>query len=248
MVADMTTAGSLRGYVGYNDDTIKAMQCAETKPEGGAYDGFHLSHLTGKGYLAFTVDQGEFMERYQGIVALSGDTITQSVQHYFNQSEQIGACLKVAVSYTPANGWRAGGIMLQRMPDASITATDQETVVPFKPELIDAQEEDWARANILLQSITDAELVQPDLHSHDILLRLFHEEGVRIFETSPVINQCRCSTERVAKVLATLSEDDRTHAAENGIIKMTCEFCSQKYHFDAETLSCIDVTPPQTTH
>lgn len=243
MVADMTSGGDFRGYAGYDAEVLAAMEAAPEKPEDGVYAGFSLLHLTGKGYLAFTVDQGAFTERYQGIVALAGDTLASGVQHYFEQSEQIGASIRVAVSHDPKRGWRAGGIMLQRMPEPSLAEGAQEAgIVALRPDLAAGAEEDWARASILLQSVTPSELARADLHSHELLLRLFHEEGVRIFTPQPVTNRCRCSVERVARVLSSLPPEDLAHAATDGMIEMTCEFCSKPYRFRADTLAPVEDT------
>jgi len=246
IVADVTTAGAVRGYAGYNEDLIKAMERAAA--DKGAYDGFDLRRMMGKGYLAFTVDQGANTERYQGIVALEGDSLADSVQHYFNQSEQIGTSLKVAAAYDPKFGWRAGAIMLQRMPDPSIGVQASDHVLPFHGEATHEKEEDWNRAMVLMQSAVESELTAPDLHSHDLLVRLFHEEGVRIFTPHPVHKECRCSAERVHHILGTLSEEDREHAAVNGIIEMTCEFCSKTYRFDAGDLHLVEEDFGAKTH
>lgn len=249
IVADVTTTGAVRGYAGYSEDLIKAMEFAAKKPTDGPYEGFDLRQMTGKGYLAFTVDQGAHTDRYQGIVALTGEAITDSVAHYFDQSEQIGTSLKVAASYDPNHGWRAGAIMLQRMPDASIGNDEAaKDAIPFRPELAAEKDEDWARSSILLQSATPDELVKPELHSHDLLMRLFHEEGVRIFTPLPVTKTCRCSESRVRDILGTLSDDDRDHAAANGVIEMTCEFCNKTYRFQADTLECVAVDEQSKTH
>lgn len=241
IVADVTSAGGVRGYAGYSQDLITAMENAAKRSTKGIYEGFDLREMTGKGYLAFTVDQGANSDRYQGIVELIGLELTESIRHYFNQSEQLGTCLKVAASYDPQDGWRAGAIMLQRMPDPSIGMMPQETVVPFRPEAAQEKNEDWNRSTILLQSVTNDELVKPTLHSHELLVRLFHEEGIRIFSPQSVTKQCRCSPDRVRDVLSTLTQEDREHAAVDGHIEMTCEFCSKTYRFRPDDLTCIEV-------
>jgi len=245
IVADVTTAGAVRGYAGYNEDLLKAMEKAA---EQGAYDGFDLRQMTGKGYLAFTVDQGANTDRYQGIVELAGGSVAESVQHYFNQSEQIGTTLKVAASYDEKSGWRAGAIMLQRMPDPSAGVQQAGHILPFDADSTKGKEEDWNRSSILLQSVVADELVSPELHSHDLLVRLFHEEGVRIFDPHPVFKSCRCSEARVRQVLTTLSPEDRAHAAVDGVIEMTCEFCSKTYRFNADDLSYIECDSNAKTH
>lgn len=249
IVADVTTAGAIRAYAGYAQDLIKAMEAAEKRPTDGPYEGFDLRQMTGKGYLAFTVDQGANTDRYQGIVALTGDTLTGSVSHYFDQSEQISTTLKVNASYDANSGWRAGAIMLQRMPDASIgTDESAKDAIPFRPEQAAEKEDEWNRSSILLQSVTGDELVSPTLHSHELLMRLFHEEGVRIFTPQSVIKKCRCSPDRVRDVLGTLTPDDREHASVNGVIEMTCEFCSQTYRFNSDTMETVVVDETAKTH
>src|SRR5690606_28238769 len=84
IVADVTTAGGVRGYAGYSEDLIKAMELAARRPAEGPYEGFDLRQMTGKGYLAFTVDQGAHTERYQGIVSLTGHSVIDAVSHYFD--------------------------------------------------------------------------------------------------------------------------------------------------------------------
>lgn len=243
LVSDITSAGALRGYAGFDATIMDAMIHAEKGHEFGTYNGFDLAQMMGKGYLVFTVDQGENTERYQGIVELRGATIAKTVEHYFKQSEQIQTTVRVAVSYDAKGGWRAGGIIAQRMPDAGEHVRD---AIPINKNDIEEQQENWNRTETLLQSVRDDELTNVNLHSHELLLRLFHEEGVRIFDAQPVFKQCRCSLERVQNVLVTLSEDDREHAADkNGQIAMTCEFCSRTYKFNAVDLSYIDdETPP----
>ena len=68
--------------------------------------------------------------------------------------------------------------------------------------------------------------------------RLFHEEGVRVFEPKAVIKECRCSDERVFSVLSMMSLDDREYMENAGKISMKCEFCSHEYVFDAAELVC----------
>lgn len=244
LVSDVTSAGAVRGYAGYDHDAVAAMLTSGKAHEHGTYNGFDLAQLAGKGYLAFTVDQGENTERYQGIVELRGAALSNSVAHYFSQSEQIETTIKVAAAYDAASGWQAGGIIVQRMPDAGESI---QGAIPINRDTIEEKREDWVRTHTLLQSVRDEELTSPALHSHSLLMRLFHEEGVRIFPEQTVFKQCRCSAERVQNVLHTLSEDDREHAATNGVIAMTCEFCSRTYHFSAHDLSYIDDEPTAPT-
>ena len=144
--------------------------------------------------------------------------MVECVQHYFAQSEQIGTAIRMEVGYA-AGKWRGGAIMLQNMPE------DPKNLNP-------TQKEDWNRATILMESAKAQELLDPDLHSQALLLRLFHEEGVRVFKPQDITKGCRCDSEKVQRVLATLPKDDLEYLKDSGTIKMHCEFCSRDFILD----------------
>lgn len=218
LVSDMMSDGAIRGCATFDVDALDELEKVD-----GYYDGYSLNALMGEGHLAFTVDQGEFAERYQGIVALEGEKLQDSVSHYFEQSEQLRTSLLVA-SQKNDGKWRSGALMLQFLPD------DQDSSVVTFDEKTDAErKEDWSRSKILLQTCRDEELTDESLHVNELLRRLFHEEGVIVYDEKPVFKQCRCSLDRVQSVVDGLSDDDRAHAAQNGKIEMTCEFCSETY-------------------
>ncbi len=213
LVSDVTSAGEVRGTAGYDLDRLHAF--LKKNPNPSALD------LLGKGYLAFTVDQGDFAERYQGIVELK-DTLLDSVHHYFSQSEQIGTAIKMAVFKDENGKWRAGAIMLQHTPDHSNIPQDSKPIA-----------ENWNRAQILLETCTDEELLDVKLHDNTILYRLFHEEDVVVYTPSPITKGCRCTPDKLKGVLSLLSEEDLDHAATDGKITMTCEFCNKDFMFEA---------------
>jgi molecular chaperone Hsp33 len=224
VVADVTTQGHVRACATFSEDKISKLKKEPT-----------FEKLVGKGYLAFTVDQGEHTERYQGIVSLEGDSLLESIEHYFAQSEQIGTGLKMAVGVPLKNkktGWRAGAIMLQHLPEHGehLDKADRKTI-DFKEDS-KTMEEDWQRANILLKTCTAEEFLSPSLDGNNLLMRLFHEEGVRVFTPLAVQKKCRCSQERSESVILSLSEEELRDAAEDDkMIHMTCEFCSHTYDF-----------------
>lgn len=185
--------------------------------------------LLGKGHMAFTVDQGEHMERYQGIVELKNNSLMQSIQSYFVQSEQIRTGIKMAVAQVDGH-WRGTAIMLQDMPE--------EGGIPVAGENPDApeHEDNWRRVMMLLQTSTDEEMLSTLLSPEEMLFRLFHEEGVRVFNPKKVQKNCRCTMEKVEGVLAALSADDIAHITKDGKITMTCEFCSRHFDFDPADL------------
>ncbi|HXZ02717.1 MAG TPA: Hsp33 family molecular chaperone [Stellaceae bacterium] len=224
LVADVTSGGAVRGYAQFD-----AAKLARTAAQGGI--GGSVPRLLGAGYLAFTVDQGEHTDRYQGIVELQGASLADCVHYYFRQSEQVEAGLKVAVArIAGADGvkrWRGGSLMVQRLPPEDRTARQE------------AAEDGWRRAVILMSSSTSAELVDPALAPEALLLRLFHEDGVRVYRRHDLAARCRCSRERVETVLRMLPQDELTAMKVDGRITVTCQFCSAGYGFGEEEIHAL---------
>lgn len=216
LVADVTSEGDIRGCASFDKERLEALGEGEQS----------ITDLLGEGYIAFTVDQGDNTDRYQGIVELKGETMVECVQHYFSQSEQIDTAIMLAVGQAD-NQWRAAGLMLQHMPPEGGHEEGAGDKISSNIE-----QDDWRRAMILMQSCTDEELLSDELNSHAILLRLFHEEGIRVFEPQPLQHQCRCSQDKVMNVFKMLSEEEREEMRIDGKMILTCEFCSKKYEID----------------
>ena len=212
LVADMTGGGAIRACATFKEEDLKERKVIQNRTE-----------LLGKGYIAFTVDQGEFTDRYQGIVELKDGPLMDSVQNYFVQSEQIATGIMMAVGKVDG-AWRGCGVMVQQMPEEGGKVRDQSNV----------DEDDWRRTMVLLGSVKKEELLSSDLGAQDILFRLFHEEGVRVFDPQPLVKTCRCSPDRVRHILATMSDEDIHDITVDGTIVMTCEFCSTDYTFGPE--------------
>lgn len=221
LVSDLTSQGHMRGYCEFNQDALQQMIAEKD---------VSLPRLMGSGYLSFTVDQGENIERYQGIVELTGRKLVDCVHHYFEQSEQLQAGLKVGAGEVPKLGasrkhWRAGAIMLQRLPLEGGAKLQ-----------LDAEEQDdgWRRLMYLLGTCTTEELIDPYLTPQQLLLRLFHEDGVRVYREMPLVHQCRCSRSRIYNVLQSLSDEDLQDMQIDGKIIVTCQFCNSQYSFTPE--------------
>jgi molecular chaperone Hsp33 len=214
LVADVTSAGAMRGYAAFDAPRLPD-EAAPTLPR-----------LFGRGHLALTVDQGPDTERYQGIVALDGAGLADAALHYFAQSEQLATSVRLACA-RGADGWRAGALVLQRLPDA----------VPPPPGEPPVEPEDWRRARMLGDTVTDTELLDPGLASQDLLWRLFHEEGVRIWPTQPLAAGCRCSAERVRVALRSMTRSELVAMTIDGRIEATCQFCSESYRFDTDEVA-----------
>jgi molecular chaperone Hsp33 len=227
IVADVSTEGAVRGYAQYDRDRLAGLGGAPLAETGISPS---VPELIGSGYIAFTVDQGEHTERYQGIVDLAGTTLAECAQHYFRQSEQIQAGIKLSAARAGENGaWRAGGLMLQRVPPEG-----GYTVIA------DDVEDGWRRAMVLMSSATPAELVDPALSPRRLLFRLFHEDGVRVFETHPVEARCRCSRERIARILRSFPKADIEELRQEPVTTVTCEFCNTRYEFTPADITPLD--------
>jgi molecular chaperone Hsp33 len=224
LVADIASDGAVRGYAQFDAAKLdKAMA-------GGDVAG-SVPRLMGAGYLAFTVDQGEHTDRYQGIVELQGASLADCAHHYFRQSEQVEAGIKVAVARIRGGDgtvrWRGGSLMIQRLPPEGETLRRE------------AAEEGWRRAVILMSSSTSAELVAAELTPEQLLFRLFHEDGVRVYRRHPLLARCRCSRQRVETVLRMLPADELAEMKVDGRVTVTCQFCSAAYGFDEDALHAL---------
>ena len=186
-----------------------------------------LSELTGAGNIVITIDPGADMERYQGIVSLEGDNIAQALGHYLERSEQLKTQL-----WLVANDNLAVGMLLQKLPDSAAHAGQDEDL--------------WNRVQLLASTVTPDELLT--LAPADLLRRLFNEEDLRVFEAEPMSFRCTCSRERVRNMLRALGPDEvHDIIKEQNAVSVTCEYCNQKYRFDAvdaEQIFAADV-PPQ---
>ncbi|HEY1736851.1 MAG TPA: Hsp33 family molecular chaperone [Methylovirgula sp.] len=226
IVVDFEAPDGLRGFARFDADRL-------TESSTGA-------DLLGKGHLALTIEQGGDLSRYQGIVALEGQGLEEAAHQYFRQSEQIPTFVRLAVAEhvrgTQAQ-WRAGGLMVQFlpnspsrqiMPDLPPGDVPEGTIVPEMKE-----DDAWLEAKALVGTIEDHELVDPELSSERLLYRLFHERGVKVFETQPIHARCRCSRERISNMLKSFTPDERRDmVGDDGKIGVTCEFCSTFREFE----------------
>ncbi len=214
LLADCTDQGALRGYARVAAERLGPALAVEAEPPPKV--------LLGEGYFAFTCDQGPDMDRYQGIVAIEGETLAAMTGHYFRTSEQLRTHVHLASARTPA-GWRAAALIMERV--AGEGGVD--------PELdAEAQEEAWRTALALATTLTDAELLDDALPPERVLHRLFHAEGLALDRPRALSYGCRCSRARLAGVLAGFPAEDLDHMAEDGAITMTCEFCNLDFRFD----------------
>jgi molecular chaperone Hsp33 len=217
MVVDMTHEGGIRACARFDEEAVLKLPLATTS----------VHQILGTGYLAFTIIQNTIDDRYQGIVELNGSTLSECLHHFFRQSDQLEAGIVVfsKAENIHSSDHVAAALILQRMPVTGVTF-----------DAIEAENDAWLRSLSILGTATAQELLSADLSAKDILFRLFWEDEVRIFETRPLIAQCRCSESKVAEMLKTFSASDIQDMVQDEKISVTCEFCSQEYRFDPQTL------------
>ena len=226
LLVDFVSPGVLRGYVQFNAEALA--EALSDDPKLTAV----VPRLLGKGHLSFTVDHGEDSERTQGIVALEGATLTDCAHNYFRESEQVQTAIRLAAAPVDDGGggqiWRAGGLMVQRLPegDPALLAKGLE----FASE---EYEDAWRRAVTLLATAQDKELTDPELSADELLYRLYHEDGIRVFRPVDLRFGCRCSADRAEWVLRSLSSESLKDMTVDGQLIVTCEFCSSAYPFEA---------------
>ncbi|AJQ97743.1 Hsp33 family molecular chaperone HslO [Gynuella sunshinyii] len=176
--------------------------------------------ILGSGQLTITFDPVKG-NRYQGIVSLNdGENLADVLQQYFTQSEQLDTRIWLA-----CDGQNASGLLLQRLPGNQHHDRDEDDDI-------------WNRVTHLAGTIKTDELL--NLNNDVILHRLFHEEQVRLFESEDLCFKCGCSRERSARALLHLGLDEARELIETlGHIDTDCQFCHQRYSFNADQVEAI---------
>ena len=174
-----------------------------------------LTELFGEGRLVLSIDTGNG-KPYQGIVVLQGENLAESLQLYFEQSEQLKTRL-----WLFADDKKAAGLLIQELPSQN-----------------DEQSNDWETIEILANTVTEQEMF--DLDCHELLHRLFHEEDVRLFHSEKVEFECSCSRERIEKTLKAMGKTELDLILkETAVIEVTCEFCGESYRFDEKDVEIL---------
>ncbi len=230
LVVDFDAPSNLRALARFDEAAL-----AKRLASGGDGD------LLGDGHLAFTIDPGGEMSRYQGVIALEGQGLERAAHAYFERSEQIPTLVRLAVGQSvTARGveWRAGGLLAQFLPDSPerrrhVDFDPGDAPEGVAPQAPPDEDDEWAEAKARAATTEDHELIDPTLSSERLLFRLFNERGVRVSEAAPLRDVCRCSAERIDAMLQSFSpEERRAMIGDDGMIGVTCEFCSTKRIFN----------------
>jgi molecular chaperone Hsp33 len=218
VVADYDTSGALRGYCRYDAEAVD--QAAQGFVRPGARS------LLGEGVFIMTVDQGPDMDRYQGVTAIEGETLALCAEQYFAQSEQTPTRVRLAVGQADVGEgprWRAGGMLIQNIAEDDSRGSTAEA---------------WTRTQAFFETVGEDELIDPLISAETLLFRLFHEDGVRVFEPKPLKAFCRCSHERILGVLKSFGPDEHGDMIEpDGLIHVKCEYCSRDYAIAPDMLA-----------
>ncbi|HLD95504.1 MAG TPA: Hsp33 family molecular chaperone HslO [Alphaproteobacteria bacterium] len=214
LVVDMTSDAKMRACATFDKEAVVALDPHKIS----------VQDLFKSGYLAFTIDPGrEGMDRYQGVVALEGETLSDCLNHFFRQSEQLETAFKVTqMEHT------VRCLMLQRL------ALDPNTTEVEK----DLAREEWVHAMAVLGTVKNSELLQDDAAT--LTRKLFWEKGVVVNPSIPIHSYCRCSHDRLLETLKTFKQENLMPLAKNGVIDAVCDFCSKKY-----TYNLLDLIAPE---
>lgn len=202
--------GELRGYIEHDAERFDAL---------GANPA--LTSLFGTGFLAITFDIAKNNQRYQGVVPLEGDSLSDAVEAYFAQSEQVPTLIRTAVK-SGASGTIAGGMLVQHMPEGE-EGRERLHARLDHPE--------WEHISILAQTLRHEEIVEQTLSLEAMVWRLYHEEPEIKVERGALLSRgCRCTALHFEEVLARFSKEDRREmAGDDGIILVDCAFCSKVF-------------------
>ncbi len=182
-----------------------------------------LNNIFGTGHIAITMEATTDNERYQGIIALEGEKLSNALEEYFKRSEQLPTRL-----WLTSNADSCAGMLLQRLPAQQ------------------HNEEDWARVNMLLDTLTPEELLNTE--PAELIYRLYHEESPRLFDPAMLRFHCSCNLEKIENTIKSLGQEEADSIiAEQGAIEVNCEFCNSQYRLDgvdiARLFAGIELSP-----
>lgn len=217
LIAECTTDGHVRAYARFDQASLDRILAETPNPDAKV--------LMGGGTFAMTIDQGNDMDRYQGLSAIDGASLGDCAEHYFRQSEQIPTRVQLAVGQVQVPGaeaqWRGAGLMVQRIAGDAARGDAEES---------------WTMAKAVMATLNDVELLDPDLATDDLLYRLFHEQGVSRLEPKDIVAKCSCSRERLYNTMKTFDDSAVADMMQDGKITANCEYCDTDYVFTPEDL------------
>lgn len=222
LVGEYRTDGGVRAYARFDRE---AWDKLERINKGGRP---HMPQLFGRGALGLIIiNDDPNTQPYQGVVPLEKATLAECAADYFNRSEQIPTRVQLAVGelHVPgeADGWRAGGALIQQVAGDAARGETGEA---------------WNTAQHLFGTLTDSELIDPDITAERLLFRLFHEEGVRVEDKRGLSDACTCSETRLKDTLRSMPDASLREMVEpDGALVADCQFCGRKYRIPIEDVT-----------
>ena len=200
--------GEVRGYVNHRQDRLEACQGFPT-----------LGDLFGSAYLAITFDLAATKQRYQGIVPMVGESLSEACQGYFVQSEQVPTLIRTKVRWVGGQ-CIASGLLVQHLSEG------EEGRVRLHVRL---DHPEWEHVAVLAGSVKPTELLDPALSLEALIWRLYHEEReIRVEQLAPIVRGCRCSAAYYKSVLMRFPENERVEMrGDDGVVSVDCAFCSK---------------------
>ena len=187
------------------------------------------------GVLVIMLDSNNQKNRYQGIVSWRGNSIAESIEGYFKESEQLATKLWLSVSSTSAVG-----LLLQAMP-----ATSEAPV--FESEIIDSH---WSHVTGLAEQIEPDDLLK--LSYPDLLIQTYPNDEIRVFPETPTMFHCACTRKRGEDAIYILGKEEaELELKDKQTIVVTCDFCNREYVFDRVDVAEIFTgrqAPPTDSH
>ena len=175
----------------------------------------NLPELFGEGQIVISVLTNRESDRYQGIVGLEGQTLSDCLQTYFEQSEQLNTRIHLTADHESA-----AGLLIQSLPDQQYDKTDV------------IADDSWDHAVILTDTLKDEELLTIDATT--LLYRLFNEDDLRLFDQKKIFYQCSCSQKKIENMIHSLGKEEANEIIlEQTLIEINCDFCNTKYSLDA---------------
>ena len=208
ILVDINNNSSLRGYILFKKDPKIELK----------FDNFFID-----GYLALTINEGKFSNNYQGIVGIEGQSLQDSIQSYFNSSQQTKTYFKtfniynLLNEYDPKNNFITGAIKIELMPHI------------ISSDLINSENLIWEESKLFLNTISLNEFLDKRISLKQILFRLFGQYNVKVFDEIHLNSICRCSRKKVVDTLKSMKDEELNYLfKKNKNLEVVCEFCKRK--------------------
>jgi len=215
LFCDVSSDGHMRAYAALDIKNLKKIPLTKENT---------LPLLMGSGYMAFTIELNGPNQRYQGIVELSGKTVSDAVISWFKNSDQVHTKF-ITMTEKRKGVWVAATLMVQKIAQEGGSENG----------LLTDERDIWEQTNIFARSVTSEELLDPKLELRTLLFRLFQELGVYVQRPRAIIDKCRCSKDKVETMLRSINKDELPSLVdENGHLVVDCEFCKKRRIFSAD--------------